>query len=470
MFIAINNTSDMLQDIIQLTTILFLLSMVCERAAEFFKHHLCGSRFFHMGDTLTKSNKDIEEQARAYRILKINVWCGIVIATIIKADLIEMFNHLSTAGATVGWDSITDYDGNLYDWLITKKHWTIIPGIVFTGCFISFGSKFWHDLLDMLYQIKSAKRAIANSDTYKDENIAKLINDFKPDLALATFDKAKTELMLRSGINAVALKQDDKNSYYIEAKVSQLNGTLDAHFKSLYSNGMPETINIKYILSKSPIKAHGINLSAKIFDMQNTAKMGMLGCLVKPEKGNSNVRYILTCCHNVVHPVINFPYVIPGKNFIGTSPSNVNPVGTIHKAFRTYEMDVALVEIDPNKIKDFDNNVPKLGGVSQKSRTLEDKDKGETVYFYGSSSKQKDGIVTACKTVSTIEYSTDLFEMVDLIQVQKNGKSISEKGDSGSVVLDGDNSVIGLVVAGDELHTYIMPIEKILKKLEVCLI
>jgi hypothetical protein len=52
---------DILQQIIQLVTILFLLSMVCERIADFLKHYLSDSQllgikqdFFKIGDTITK--------------------------------------------------------------------------------------------------------------------------------------------------------------------------------------------------------------------------------------------------------------------------------------------------------------------------------------------------------------------------------------------------------------------------------
>jgi hypothetical protein len=139
---------DMLQQIIQLVTILFLLSMVCERIADFLKHYLCGSDFFNIGDTITKfPGQDNKEQARAYRVLKINVWCGIITAAILKADLIKIFNKIDDPGKTIGWSNISEY--TILDGVF------LIPGIILTGCFISFGSKFWHDLLDLLYQIKN---------------------------------------------------------------------------------------------------------------------------------------------------------------------------------------------------------------------------------------------------------------------------------------------------------------------------
>ena len=154
----------MFEQIIQLVTILFLLSMVCERIAGFLKCYLNESKFFRIGDMLTKHpDNNPQEQARAYRILKLNIWSGIIIAAILKADMVRIFNHIEQAGATLGWNNIQGYG--------TLDYFMLVPGILLTGYFISFGSKFWHDLLDILYQTKNIKRILADPETYELDNI-----------------------------------------------------------------------------------------------------------------------------------------------------------------------------------------------------------------------------------------------------------------------------------------------------------
>jgi hypothetical protein len=55
------------------------------------------------------------------------------------------------------------------DYLVAGHFWATVlniaglaKGIVMTGLFISFGSKFWHDLLDLLCQVKNAKRLLSD--------------------------------------------------------------------------------------------------------------------------------------------------------------------------------------------------------------------------------------------------------------------------------------------------------------------
>ena len=40
-------------------------------------------------------------------------------------------------------------------------------GFTITGLFLSLGSKFWHDLLDILFKFKNTQQVLANPDTYK---------------------------------------------------------------------------------------------------------------------------------------------------------------------------------------------------------------------------------------------------------------------------------------------------------------
>ncbi len=90
------------------------------------------------------------------RILKINIWCGIIIATILKADLNKNIQSYRKAGETLGWNTISPCMHQIKSIGIQSvDYYFLIPGIILTGCFISFGSKFWHDSLDILYQIKN---------------------------------------------------------------------------------------------------------------------------------------------------------------------------------------------------------------------------------------------------------------------------------------------------------------------------
>lgn len=465
----------MLEQIIQLVTILFLLSMVCERIADFFKHYLCGSKFFKIGDTITKTpGDDIKEQARAYRILKINVWCGVLVSTILKADLIKIFNNIQDPGKTIGWNNIGNY--SVLDGIL------LLPGLFLTGCFISFGSKFWHDLLDILYQIKNTKRVLSDPETYKIDNIKtleKVFNTYQSDFIKAAYMEAKTKYMAMDSVKAIGIKSNDLG-YYFEITLSGNDSFIPQFYQYLLNDGTPQNIPIKVVVlaDNDQIMAHGIDLSSRIFDFNQPDNWGTLGVIVKPLDENSTKRYLLTCCHNVIKPLSKLPYSGIGNNTIKASTIDNNSkveIGKVFKAERDHEMDAALIEIDPSIVGSINNYIPQVG-MPKKEIGLSDSDKNKTkAYMYGAKSGLEEGrtqgVVTSIYNDIKVTYnSTDEFTILNTIAISNNGKSISNPGDSGACVVDERYNILGLVVAGNSQTTYILPIKTLLSKLKVQLV
>jgi len=466
----------MLQQIIQLITILFLLSMVCERIADFLKHYLSDTHifkiqkeFFKIGDTLTKFPKDeTKEQARVFRILKINVWSGVLLAAILKADLIKLFNRIENPGETIGWNNISEY-GTL--------DVVLLPfGIILTGCFISFGSKFWHDLLDILYQIKNTNRVLADPETYKVDNIKtlqKLFDTYQSDFIKAAYLEAKTKFMAIDKVKAIGIKSNDLG-YYFEITVSQNEPAIGQFYQYLLDDGTPQNIPIKIVVIADKIIAHSIDLSAKVFDINQQDNWGTLGVIVKPIDNISNKRYLLTCCHNVVKPIRKISENEPNQIKAGTIDTTATEIGTVFKADRDHEMDAALIEIDTQN-KKITNSVPQMGNP-QKPRQLLNKDAGNvTAFIYGAKSGAENksvskGVVTSIYNTIKVTYGNEEFTLINTIAISANGEAISQGGDSGACVLDSDNNVIGLVVAGNSQVTYALSITTLLTKLNVQLI
>jgi len=470
---------DMLQQIIQLTTILFLLSMVCERIADFLKHYLSDSQllgipkdFFKIGDTLTKfPQDDANEKARAFRILKINVGSGIILALILKADLIKIFNNINEPGKTLGWNNICEY--GILDAILLPF------GILLTGCFISFGSKFWHDLLDILYQIKNTKRVLADPETYKVDNIKtlqKLFDTYQSDFIKAAYLEAKTKFMAMDKIKAFGIKSNDLG-YYFEITVSQNEPAIGQFYQYLLDDGTPHNIPIKIVVlaDNDKIMAHSVDLSARVFDISQPDNWGTLGVIVKLLDNNSDKRYLLTCCHNVVKPIRKISENEPNKIKTGTIDASVTTeIGTVFKADRDHEMDAALVEINIQD-KRIINSVPQMGNP-QKSRQLFNRDAGNaTAFIYGAKSGVENksvskGVVTSIYNTIKVTYGNEEFTLINTIAISNNSKAVSQGGDSGACVLDSDNNVIGIVVAGNSQVTYALPITTLLSKLNVQLI
>jgi len=477
----------MIEEIIQLVTILFLLSMVSERIADFLKHNLSDSylfriklKFFKIGDTTTKyPADDLRENERAFRILKINIWCGIIIATILKADLIKIFNHIEKAGETLGWNTISLYASDKEHWYQSVDYYFLIPGIILTGCFISFGSKFWHDSLDILYQIKNAKRILADPETYKIDNIENLkniYNTYQSDFIKSAFLEARTKFMAMDSVKAIAIKSDE-NEYYFELTVNEYDPAIGLNYQYVMNEGIVQNIPIRIVKMHidDKIVAHAIDLSAQVYDVDHPKNWGTLGVLVKSTNEDSGKRYLLTCCHNVVKPFSKLPYAQAGEVLItaGTFEKEKKiELGIVFRAEKDHEVDAALIELNPEILSELRNYIPQIG-IPQQARVLYESDKDLVrAYLFGAKSGvvagRTEGIVTSIYNDIKITYnSNEEFTIINTIGISNEGRAISQPGDSGACVVDSNNNILGIVVAGNSKTTYILPIKTLLTKLNV---
>lgn len=457
---------DMLEQIIQLVTMLFLLSMVCERIADFFKHYLCGSKFFGIGDTVTKTpGDDIKEQARAYRILKINVWCGVLISAILKADLIKIFNNIGDPGKTIGWNNINSY--NALDFFL------IVPGIFLTGCFISFGSKFWHDLLDILYQTKNVKRLLADPETRKIDNINTLsesYNIYPSDFIQPAYFSAKQDLLANPNVKAVSLKYGNRG-YYFEVSVKKYpDNSVPVTFNYQPSKGGPVSIPVTIIaLNEDDIIPHVLNIGSRIANDASIVNWGTLGCMVTKNSDTSKRKYILTCYHNVVEPGSKFQFQVGTIDTTSPDAPSTN-IGSVEFAIRDHEADAALISIDENN--SIENDLPEDRGHPVKVRKLINADIEKNVFIsmYGAKSKSKWGTVKSIYTDVKIKYSDKEHTLLNLICISQNGKAISAPGDSGACIMDENNNLIGILVAGSKTTSYALPAASLFTKLDISLI
>ena len=169
-----------MNDIIQLTAILFILSMICERMANFLKMKLSNTktslRAFGFGNMKVRETGEALEKDREYRILKLNIICGILTAVALKADLVGIANHLTDPQVAMGWDNLPEKIS--FQYIIQ-----LLIGCSLTGLFISLGSKFWHDLLDTLLYFKNIKKSSFDKQEIqntleKNQDISQEVKDF----------------------------------------------------------------------------------------------------------------------------------------------------------------------------------------------------------------------------------------------------------------------------------------------------
>lgn len=175
----------------------------------------------------TKQANEKAEKEREYRIMVINILIGIILATLANANFFQIIEKISefdpentrqTLNIIPGWVNAsvsTLVAGGFFlsttVWIVSvslfsrlqevpckiKNKWIyahllvfmaifllaylFIPvlnekelksllshsmGYIVTGLFLSLGSKFWHDLLGILYKYKNARQTLSKADTY----------------------------------------------------------------------------------------------------------------------------------------------------------------------------------------------------------------------------------------------------------------------------------------------------------------
>ncbi len=130
------------EPLINLLVLMSALSIASERLANAMK----------LGDPELSEKKPgaRDEKARERRIAQRALAASVVLAVVMKADFFQILAHLEAPWDTLGWVRPME-DG----WTPSRFLHTL-SGTIVTGISLGFGSKFWHDLLDLLYGVRTA--------------------------------------------------------------------------------------------------------------------------------------------------------------------------------------------------------------------------------------------------------------------------------------------------------------------------
>jgi hypothetical protein len=135
----------MQDSLITIVIMLFVLSLISERIATLIKLYLPSTRI--------KGKTEAEESVRERKIIWLSLLSGLITAAALKADLILILQKMNDktvdATALLGWQGFQLKD-------LPRTFF----GVIISAAFLSFGSKFWHDLIDILLEIKNAKKTI----------------------------------------------------------------------------------------------------------------------------------------------------------------------------------------------------------------------------------------------------------------------------------------------------------------------
>lgn len=138
---------DGLEPVINLLVFLTALSVAAERFTNSLKLR-------NVSTAVEKDTKEAEkERERAINFRSLLV--GIGIAILLKADMIAALHRLEAPWQTLGWARL---EGEIVIWSPELRSFGAaaftVLGCIATGLALGFGSKFWHEILDTVLQLR----------------------------------------------------------------------------------------------------------------------------------------------------------------------------------------------------------------------------------------------------------------------------------------------------------------------------
>lgn len=142
-----------LEPFINILVLLTVLSIAAERATNFFKLRDKSLR--------EATASDVAEKEREHRITVRSLIMGIAVAILVKANLFEIWTRIDAPWDTLGWlqQSESKWVPAAAAASVGTAFYAII-GSALTGIALGFGSKFWHEALDGVVELRGIAKKI----------------------------------------------------------------------------------------------------------------------------------------------------------------------------------------------------------------------------------------------------------------------------------------------------------------------
>ncbi len=374
-------------------------------------------------------------------------------------------------------------------WLVICGFFSGFLGFFITAIALSLGAPFWFDLLSKLVSIRGSG---VNPD--KKKTSGNIMDQPPPPnpaanlLAVPPAPTSETPVDIALRIYGDTIKQikgvvNVAQGYYKEAdkvlKCVQINvedQDTAVRVRSLYDQlrvGENDIVKTNVLITGRPVLSFGSTVTGiKEKGIKNKNFLygwGSFSCLVKYSY-SSEKKYLLTCYHVVNgdqswngkptnRTILNYKDEVISSNFIG---------------YLNIHQDSALVEIDEKTVR-FYKSMKNVRLPKSFKEVTEDDIYTKEVFINGYSTTEASGFITHNQWPDTFQYGNitqKIENMILISHVDNNGNlsAISTKSDSGALVIDSDNNALGIVVAGDFLHTYAIKITTILTELGLELI
>ncbi len=150
---------DAFEPVINLLIVLTVLSFAAEKVTQLIKMKWINPKAV----CLISKGEDPKntETDRVFTVTKVSAYMGILVALSVKADFFEMIANLEDPWSTFGWVKV-----QTGEWMRSYASQSVLTaiyaafGCVITGAALSFGSKFWHDVLKIVFELRNRKKKL----------------------------------------------------------------------------------------------------------------------------------------------------------------------------------------------------------------------------------------------------------------------------------------------------------------------
>jgi len=462
-----------METLIKLVITLLTLSLISEKVINWIKLYFgqAGKKllfFTGVDEDISKQSNDPQLNAiRDRKILGLNIVVSVLLAFLVHANLFD-FLKLENPGEHLGW-TYENWPKQPVDW-INFVLYTLI-GCSVSGLCMSMGSKFWHDTLDMLYFTKNLKQKLSDKETYGMKTVEQLDEWLKitnSELLKQVLQKNQNWIASLKDVIGYGIVLTNEGEEIIEITTS---GTIVNHLPRtlpfIMPNGLVHNIPVT-------IRVSGVGKAQALVNQVATNKTlisnrGTIGLIVRKRNDPEKKRYYLSCYHVLKSYQHDYSQFSANQHEQIVDPTNHEAViGTLVEGIRTPEVDVAICTIE--------NNVSEMPDVTATSiRLLKEKNDYHKVrfQFWGATSKKTDCYVRSLNYKLSLSYpisstKNEYFSLNNLIIVNNAaGLTPSKPGDSGAILTDEENRVVGMLVGGDSEQSYIIPITTVLDSMSL---
>lgn len=444
--------------ILLLNLVLLLLIVITLWPDRFFSWNKVLQPFNH----ITRHISDELQQHKKKEISFLAFVVGTSIAMLFNVNFLDIVH----GNLEMGENKLFMYDGKKWCYSFTVS-WFDMLSYLTSGLFLSFGSKFFHDLLDIIFHVKKLKDTAGASEPSRAVNAQELqdtSNLSHNDILKKVYEREKKTIYNLDGVNGFNIETFIRKGEKVRGLVvttSKPSLVNESRFTYHTAVQTKYQVPVQILKCTEAVSQSSLQPGLSISNNNNRSKYGSLCCIVKNGDGET---FFTTCYHVAKHPHHSyFQFQTNGNEEI--VDQNGDHIGKLQQVNFSEDSDSALIKITGSA-----NNITGNQHLVQTVRTLDENDEASLEVKMQGANGLQTGIIYGIEAEQHIKFDglDKLVLKSGLISIGSiKGKSISVNGDSGGLVYTNDGEAVAMIIAGDKSRSYAIPITRMLDHFNV---